>query len=219
MNEKVRFLEYQNKLLDVQKKIDQQYVLDSEEYEKYQEKKEGKEPKKPIKVQIIQPHRVLIFTQSVCLIDQNSQEDEVNLYLTNDMLFWCIDGTSEESLIYKGSINLKKTPMAWVRDVQSDNRMFQVIGNLMTILIKCYEEGKESQVWGEEKKEWMKKIEDVVSKIDFSKEKNQNKAKPTFTPLKETMYLKKLEEKMDKNNLYSSFKIKKISGKKKKKKN
>jgi hypothetical protein len=200
MNEKVRHLENATKLLEVQKKIDLQFQIDSEEYQKWVETKEGKEPKKAIKVQIIQPHRILNYTQKVQIVDQKGKEDDIYLYLTNDLLFWCEKGSTEESLYYKGSINLKKTPISWVRNLESDKRMFQVVGSSVTILIKTYEGHKESKDWGEEKAEWMKKIEEVLGKIDFSKEKKQDKAKPTFTPMKETLYLKKIEKKIQEDS-------------------
>jgi hypothetical protein len=97
MNEKVRHLEYQNKLLEVQKKLDQQKDIMTEKYKKWEEKKEGP---KPIvsKVQIIQPHRVLIFTQNVMLVDQDNKETDIGLYLTNDLIFWCEEGETEDTL-------------------------------------------------------------------------------------------------------------------------
>jgi hypothetical protein len=51
--------------------------------------------------------------------------------------------------------------------------------------------GKESSEWGNERIEWMNLINDTISKLNVNS-KDMLKNEPSFSPLKEVLYMKKL---------------------------
>jgi hypothetical protein len=90
-----------------------------------------------------------------------------------------------------------------------DNRKKVSCKNIIKAKVfKCLETGKNYDKWGKERIVWMDNLTDTITKINKVDLEKVKKAEPTFTPLKEVFFLKKLgklETEFDKLSVETSL--------------